>query len=177
VKGLFRLLGGTQWSRVDESARCAKIRLTTVLVVIIGLTLVAAQFVRFPRTNPPVSGDLVAPADVTEIIRRACYDCHSNETRWPWYSQIAPVSWLASRHVTEARARLNFSVWTDYVYDPGTEAHKLDEIERLIKSREMPPWYYRIMHPQTRLTDAQRAVVLSWIEREQSAVAARGSLK
>jgi hypothetical protein len=148
-------------------------RLRTVFVVVLGLALVASQFVRFPRTNPPVSGDLAAPANVTEIIRRACYDCHSNETRWPWYSQIAPASWLASRHVTEARARLNFSVWTDYVYDPGTEAHKLDEIEKLIKNEAMPPWYYCIIHPQARLTDGQRAIVLSWIEREQSAVAAK----
>jgi cytochrome c551/c552 len=61
----------------------------------------------------------------------------------------------------------------DYNYDPGTEAHKLDEIERLIRNGAMPPWYYRMMHPQARLTDAQRAVVLNWIEREQSAAAAR----
>jgi hypothetical protein len=144
-----------------------------VAAVVIGASLGAAQFARFPRTNPPVKGNLAAPANVSEIIRRACYDCHSNETRWPWYSQIAPASWLAYRHVMEARARLNFSEWADYTYDPGTEAHKLKEIERLIKSEAMPPWYYRMMHPQARLTDAQRAVVLSWIEREQSAVAAR----
>jgi Haem-binding domain len=144
-----------------------------VAAVIIGASLGAAQFVRLPHTNPPVRGDFAAPSNVREIIRRACYDCHSNETRWPWYSQIAPASWLAYHHVTEARARLNFSEWTDYTYDPGTEAHKLDEIERLIKSRVMPPWYYRMMHLQARLTDAQRAAVLSWIEDERSAVAAR----
>jgi hypothetical protein len=147
-----------------------RFRVTIAMAVII---LVAAQFVRFPRTNPPVSGDLAAPSKVREIIRHACYDCHSNETRWPWYNQIAPASWLASRHVMRARARLNFSAWTDYAYDPGTETHKLDEIEKLIKNRAMPPWYYRMMHPQARITDAQRVAVLSWIEGEQSAVAAK----
>lgn len=137
------------------------------------IVLAAAQFVQVPRTNPLVKGNLAAPANVSELIRHACYDCHSNETQWPWYSQIAPVSWIAYRHVRAARARLNFSEWADYLYDPGTEAHKLDEIERLIKSGAMPPWYYRMVHPQARLTDAQRAVVLNWIEHEQSAAAGR----
>jgi cytochrome c551/c552 len=72
----------------------------------------------------------------------------------------------------EARARLNFSEWADYAYDPGTEAHKLEEIERLIKSGAMPPWYYRLMHPRGRLTDAQRITVLRWIEGKRSALAA-----
>jgi cytochrome c551/c552 len=137
------------------------------------IVLAAAQFAQVARTNPPVKGDLAAPAAVSEIIRHACYDCHSNETQWPWYSQIAPASWLAYRHVMEARARLNFSEWADYTYDPGTEAHKLEEIERLIKSGAMPPWYYRMMHPSGRLTDAQRITVLRWIEGEQSALAAK----
>ena len=141
--------------------------------VLLAIVFGAGQFVRFPRTNPPVKGDLAAPSNVCEIIRHACYDCHSNETRWPWYSRIAPASWLAYRHITEARARLNFSAWADYTYDPGTEAQKLDEIEKLIKSRAMPPCYYRITHPQARLSDTQRAVVLSWIAREQSTVGAK----
>lgn len=144
-----------------------------VAMAAVAVVLGAAQFVRFPRTNPPVSGDLAAPPDVTEIIRRACYDCHSNETKWPWYSRIAPASWLAYRHVTQARARLNFSDWTDYAYDPGTESLKLDEIEKLIRSGAMPPWYYRLTHSDARLTDAQRAAVLSWIEREQSVAATK----
>lgn len=142
-------------------------------IAVAAIALAAAQFAQIPRSNPPVKGNLVAPASVSEIIRHACYDCHSNETRWPWYSQIAPASWLAYRHVTEARARLNFSEWVDYTYDPGTEAHKLEEIERLIKDGSMPPWYYRMMHPRGRLTDAQRITVLRWIEGEQSALAAR----
>ena len=148
-------------------------RSIAMAAIVVGAALGAAQFARFPHSNPPVGGDLAAPANVGKIIRGACYDCHSNETRWPWYSQIAPASWLAYRHVNEARARLNFSAWTDYTFDPGTEAHKLEEIERLITNGAMPPWYYRMMHPQARLTAAQRAIVLNWIEREHSAVAAK----
>jgi cytochrome c551/c552 len=141
-------------------------------ITVAAIIMAAAQFAQFPRTNPPVKGNLAAPANVGEIIRHACYDCHSNETQWPWYSKIAPASWLAYRHVMEARARLNFSEWADYAYDPGTEAHKLEEIERLIKSGAMPPWYYRLMHPRGRLTDAQRITVLRWIEGKRSALAA-----
>jgi heme-binding protein len=142
-------------------------------IIVAAIVLTAAQFAQVPRTNAPVKGNLAAPVTVSEIIRHACYDCHSNETQWPWYSQIAPVSWIAYRHVIEARARLNFSEWMDYTYDPGTEAHKLDEIERLIRNGAMPPWYYRVMHPKARLTEAQRTTVLRWIEDEQSALAAK----
>jgi cytochrome c551/c552 len=141
-------------------------------ITVAAIIMAATQFAQFPRTNPPVKGNLAAPGNVGEIIRHACYDCHSNETQWPWYSKIAPASWLAYRHVMEARARLNFSEWADYAYDPGTEAHKLEEIERLIKSGAMPPWYYRLMHPRGRLTDAQRITVLRWIEGKRSALAA-----
>ena len=142
-------------------------------IALVAMVLGAAQFAQIRRTNPPVMGNLAAPADVSKIIRNACYDCHSNETQWPWYSQIAPASWLAYRHVMEARVRLNFSEWADYGYDPGTEAHKLEEIEKLIRSGAMPPWYYRMMHARGRLTDAQRRTVLRWIAGEQSALAAK----
>ncbi|HJU29581.1 MAG TPA: heme-binding domain-containing protein, partial [Candidatus Binataceae bacterium] len=124
------------------------------------------QLVRYPRTNPPIRGDLEAPAAVKATLRRACYGCHSNETRWPWYSAIAPASWLAHYDVTEARRRLNFSEWADYAYDPGTRAHKLEEMAELISSREMPPWYYCMMHPEARLDRAQRESMLRWIARE-----------
>ena len=137
------------------------------------VALGAAQFVRFPATNPPVNGDLTAPSGVKDLIRRACYDCHSNETAWPWYSRVAPASWLAYRHVIQARERLNFSDWTDYTYDPGTEARKLAEMAKLIRSGAMPPWYYRLMHPRACLTGADREVVMGWIEHEQAVTAAK----
>jgi hypothetical protein len=134
------------------------------------LALVAAAFglmqlVHYPRTNPPVSGDMDAPPAIRAALRRACYNCHSNETRWPWYSAVAPASWLTHYDVTEGRRRLNFSEWTDYAYDPGTLAHKLDEMAKLISSREMPPWYYRAIHPEARLDRSQREAILRWIAR------------
>jgi cytochrome c551/c552 len=137
------------------------------------VALGTAQFVRLPATNPPVRGDLIAPPEAKDLIQRACYDCHSNETEWPWYSRVAPLSWLASSHVIEARERLNFSDWTDYAYDPGTEARKLGEMAKLIRSGAMPPWSYRLMHPRARLTGQERETVMGWIEHEQAVTAQR----
>jgi hypothetical protein len=130
--------------------------------------LLAAQLVRPVRTNPPSRGDLAAPPEVMDILRHACYDCHSNQTRWPWYSAIAPVSWLVDRDVNEARRRLNFSYWADYAYDPGTRVHKLGEIGKLVANGEMAPWYYRMLHHEARLTRSQRETILHWIAHENS---------
>jgi cytochrome c551/c552 len=138
-----------------------------------GLLFAAAQLVSIRLTNPVVSGELTAPSEVTAVLRRACYDCHSNATIWPWYTRLAPASWLACRHVSEARARLNFSNWSDYALDPGTESHKLEEIAEQIRSGAMPPWYYRLMHREARLTPSERSTLLDWVGRERAAADAK----
>lgn len=130
--------------------------------------LVAAQFERFPQTNPPAHGPLEAPAVVGAILRRACYDCHSNQTSWPWYSGVAPISWWIYHHVSEGRRRLNFSQWSDYASDPGTKAQKLDEIAKLVRNRTMPPWYYRLVHPRARLSSEEREIIVRWVADENS---------
>jgi hypothetical protein len=112
---------------------------------------VLAQFYRPEFSNPPVSADLSAPARVKAILRRACYDCHSNETHLPWFDRIAPAYWLVVRDVTEGRRRLNFS-------DIG----KLPEAKRnaaLFESVNhaalgaMPPKPYLLMHPEARISE------------------------
>ena len=128
--------------------------------------LVAIQLVQFPRTNPPVSGELAAPAEVKAILRRACYDCHSNETTWPWYSAVAPASWVIHRDVSEGRRRMNLSSWADYAEDPGTRAQKLDEIRKAVVSGDMAPRYYLALHPRARLSESDRATLLSWVTDE-----------
>ena len=132
------------------------------------IALLAAQLVRFDRSNPAVRGDLSAPPAVKDALERSCYDCHSNQTRWPWYSAVAPFSWWINREVAEGRRRLNFSSWTDYTSDPGTEDQKLDEVARLTAGREMPPWYYLAMHPEARLTSGERLAITQWIAGEKS---------
>ena len=83
------------------------------------------QLVSFERTNPPVTGEIKAPGDVKPLLERACYDCHSNQTVWPWYSRIAPGSWLMHRDVIEGRKELNFSEWASlYPRAPAEEAQR-----------------------------------------------------
>jgi hypothetical protein len=135
------------------------------------VALLLAQFVRVDRPNPPVLSDLSATSEVKADFDHACYDCHSNQTRWPWYSAVAPVSWWVGYEVGEGRRRLNFSEWGDYASDPGTRDQKLDEIARLVASDAMPPWYYRAMHPGARLTTPERAVIMRWIAAEKSSPA------
>jgi hypothetical protein len=122
--------------------------------------LVLAQFVRIDRTNPPVESDVPTPAEVKAALRAACYDCHSNETIWPWYSRVAPASWLLQYDVNEGREELNFSTWQRY--DPRRQQKKLKETVETLNGGEMPPWYYSIMHPDARLADQDRRAIVAW---------------
>jgi hypothetical protein len=121
----------------------------------------AMQLVRFDRTNPPVTAALRAPPEVLGVLRRACYDCHSNETRWPWYSAIAPASWLVHRDVTGGRETLNFSEWGTQA--PTGKAEQRREIGDSVADREMPPWYYLPMHPTARLSGPDRSLLADWV--------------
>lgn len=125
--------------------------------------LIVAQLVPIDRTNPPVENDVGAPPEVDRVLRAACYDCHSNETAWPWYSRVAPVSWLLAYDVKEGRRELNFSTW--HRYDAGRRGKKLKEIVETLNDGEMPPWYYAMMHPQARLAEPDRQALLAWAHR------------
>lgn len=135
--------------------------------IVMAAILTAIQFVPAERLNSTGPDGLPAPQPVKAILRGACYDCHSNQTRWPWYSTVAPASWLAAYEVNEGRRRLNFSAWSDYASDPGTESQKLDEIVRLVTSGAMAPWYYRALHRDARLSGEQRNLIVGWA-REQA---------
>lgn len=130
------------------------IRRILLIAFAVGLILLLLiQFVPYGRqhTNPPVSGEPSWPDPaVRELAVRACFDCHSNETVWPWYSNIAPVSWVLQTHVTEARTRLNFSTWD--VPQAGAS-----EAAEIVLEGEMPPAYYRLMHRAANLSAAETA--------------------
>jgi Haem-binding domain len=132
--------------------------------VVLGVGLLglvtALQFVPVSRTNPPERAPAMAPPEVHTILQRSCYDCHSNETRWPWYSRIAPGSFLISRDVTEGRRELNLSTWSQY--DPRRKARKLREIGEQVEKGKMPQWYYVLLHPDARLSAADRQLLLEW---------------
>ncbi len=140
-------------------------------ILAVGLALVLAQAVPVDRSNPPVQAEVAAPADVRAILRRACYDCHSNETVWPWYGRVAPVSWLLARDVREGRKEVNFSVFGQYA--EKRRQRKWVEIPEQIEKGEMPPWFYAAVHPEARLSEADRAALVRWA-RESAAPAGPG---
>lgn len=135
-----------------------KVLVTAGLVV--GGALVAAQLVPYGRdhSNPVVTAEPAWNAPGTRALaQRACFDCHSNETRWPWYSNIAPVSWLVQADVDEGRQVLNFSEWT-------REYEEAQESGETVRNLEMPPRSYLLLHPEAKLSDAERQQLASGLD-------------
>jgi hypothetical protein len=134
----------------------------TRALIFAALLLGLAQLVPVDRSNPAVESDIAAPAPVDGILRRACYDCHSHETRWPWYSYVAPVSWLVQNDVHEAREHLNFSTWSGY--SPDEQREHLEEIAEEVAEGEMPVWYYLPLHPDARLSQDDVNALREWTQ-------------
>ncbi len=134
----------------------------TILNIIVALVAIGLliQLIPLPGRghNPPVVQDVKWDTPQTaSLVRSACYDCHSNETVWPWYSYVAPVSWLIYRDVIQGRGRLNFS-------DAGNLHASASQIIRNIQEGEMPPSTYLLMHPSARLTDAEKQQLIQGIQ-------------
>ena len=130
----------------------------TVAAVLIGM-----QFFPPERTNPPSDPTtsfeaLAKPSpEAAAGLKRACGDCHSHQTVWPWYSRIAPVSWVIANDVREGRAHLNFSNWNQPAAGAEQEAERpgLQEICEEVQAGKMPPRSYRLLHPQARLSQSE----------------------
>lgn len=125
-----------------------------------GVLLLALQGVPVDRSNPPVEKEVGAPAEVRAILRRACYDCHSHETVWPWYSRVAPVSLLVAHDVEEGREELNFSRWN--YSDPAVEARVRRRLWHEVEEGEMPLWFYTPLHPEARLSASDKEILKTW---------------
>ncbi len=128
-------------------------------ISVIGLLLIglAIQFIPYghDHTNPPVNAEPEWHNPETRAsAQRACFDCHSNETRWPWYSKIAPVSWLVTHDVEEGRMHINFSDWN------RTEEQHADEFQKVFAENSMPPAQYLILHPEARLSQQDRQILI-----------------
>ncbi len=135
---------------------------TILIIVGVGVALfVLMQLVPYGRdhVNPPVTQQVVWDSPQTEALaRRACYDCHSNETTWPWYSNIAPGSWLVQHDVEEARMYMDFS-------EQDNSSIRADELIREINSGKMPPFQYTIIHSEARLSDAEKKQLIEGIQK------------
>jgi hypothetical protein len=136
--------------------------------IILGLlaVIVIMQFFRIDKTNPesdPTMDMFVAenvPADVQSIIKTSCFDCHSNQVRYPWYTNVAPVSWVVKKHINEGRDELNFNEWG--TYSTKRKLHKLEEIEEEVGEAEMPLAGYLIAHGDARLSKQQKQQLMNW---------------
>jgi hypothetical protein len=125
------------------------------------LVLVAMQVIPYGRDhgNPPVSAEPAWDSpDTRALAKRACFDCHSNETAWPAYSNAAPLSWMIQRNVSEGRAALNFSEWQRPQEEAGEAAEKVLE-------GDMPPSTYQLMHAHARLSAAERETLARGLEK------------
>jgi len=128
--------------------------------------IVIIQFFRIDKTNPPVDPalDMInvvqVPAEIEGILKTSCYDCHTNESVYPWYTNVAPVSWWVKKHIDEGRDELNFSEWGSYSL--RRKDHKLDEIVEMIDEEEMPLPSYLIAHGDARLSAEQKTLLVEW---------------
>lgn len=139
------------------------------ILLAVGLVVVGIQLVPVPRENPPVTAAIVVPPEVQGILEASCYDCHSNLTEWPWYSRVAPASWLVYKDVKEGRDELNFSEWGDY--SDRRRNHKLEEIEEKVREGEMPLKLYLPFHPEAALSEADAETLIQWSRAEREGLA------
>lgn len=142
-----------------------------IAVVILFVLFIAIQFYRPDFTNPPVvegenllAGNQVSD-NVKSILVRSCGDCHTNETKYPWYSKISPSSWFLADHINEGRRQLNFSNFN--TYEPRRKAKKLDEICEQIESNEMPLPSYLWIHRDAKLSEEEIKTLCDWTKQER----------
>jgi hypothetical protein len=129
--------------------------------LVVAVLFVLIQLVPYGRShaNPPVKKEPAWDSSQTRALAvRACFDCHSNESNWPWYSHIAPFSWLVQYDVDEGREHLNFSEWDKRQEHADDAAEELEE-------GEMPPWFYLPLHPEAQLSDLETAQLLAGLKK------------
>jgi hypothetical protein len=146
-------------------------------VIIVAVFLVVIQVIRPARTNPPIDpartieARTQMPEEVGMLFDMSCSDCHSYETKWPWYSKVAPISWLIWSDVQEGRSRLNLSDWAQY--DSRRAKDKLGFIEKMVSKGDMPLWQYRMMHKEARLSPSDVKTLVEWTRAERARMAAK----
>lgn len=130
--------------------------------------LIMMQFFKIDKTNPSSLQEhdflvmMNAPDNIRQSFKNACYDCHSNQTVYPWYTDVAPISFWIKGHIKNARSNVNFSEWQNQ-YDDKGRSHKIQESIEKIEAGHMPPKSYKWMHQSAKLSDAQNKELLNWL--------------
>jgi len=138
-----------------------------ILFILLIAAFVVMQFFGIDRTNPEFDpeNDFLSmekpPAELEKLVKASCYDCHSNQTKWPWYSYVAPVSWLIDEHVTDGRDNVNLSEWGEYELED--RAYIIEEMIEEIEDGEMPFPGYDKLHPDANLSEEQKQALFKWL--------------
>ncbi|EMY68824.1 heme-binding domain protein [Leptospira vanthielii serovar Holland str. Waz Holland = ATCC 700522] len=132
-----------------------------IFLILLGVFLIL-QFFPVARTNPPVTSEIQTTPEIKEVLKRSCYDCHSNETIWPKYSYIFPASLLISHHVEEGRGELNFSEFG--LLAERKQNKKIYEVWEQVDEGEMPPKDYLLLHPSAKLSDKEKEILKVWAD-------------
>ena len=142
------------------------------ILLILLMILIGIQFIR-PEKNSvnshpqnEISAIINVPVEVQESFKNACYNCHSNTTKYPWYNEIAPVSWILANHIKEGKEHLNFSEWKNY--NNKQKNHILDKIEEVLEENKMPLKSYLLLHKEVKLTTIDVNILLNWLHEEKS---------
>ncbi|MFK8102260.1 MAG: heme-binding domain-containing protein [Saprospiraceae bacterium] len=142
--------------------------------IFIGLVifLIIAQFFPIDKTNPPIEEPLdfikiqQAPPAIAKMLKASCYDCHSHHTVYPWYTSVAPVSWMIKSHIKNGRAKLNFSEWGNY--DAKQKSQKMEKsVEVVYEIKSMPMFSYTLMHGPGKLSNDQRKELTDWFAQQK----------
>lgn len=145
------------------------------------IVLVLLQFIQPTKnqttslSNNDLSKMYEVPQDVRPILQKACYDCHSNNTKYPWYNKIQPVAWWLQYHVNDGKKHLNFSEFGGY--EPKKQYHKLEEIAETVEEGEMPLNSYTWMHKEAQLTSTEKQTLLIWAQALRKTIALQYQLK
>lgn len=135
--------------------------LVALLVVFILIQFIRSERNIFASPSPAdISTVYTIPANVSTVLKKACYDCHSNNTRYPWYANVQPVAWWLNNHIHEGKRGLNFSEFTSYRI--GKQYRKLDDVIDEVKKGDMPLQSYTLIHTNARLTAEEKAVLTNW---------------
>jgi len=141
-------------------------KLVRYILLALGIIFVAIQFIRSERNKneKPSPTDIAkvftVPDSVTVILKNACYDCHSNNTSYPWYSHVQPIGWFLTKHITQGKDELNFSEFGSY--STRRQLSKLDEIEDVMNDDIMPLPSYRLLHKKARLSQKEKTLLINW---------------
>jgi len=152
-----------------------KIAMGLLVALVIIQFFKPARNISSEKSPNDITNKYAVPASVQEILKTSCYDCHSNNTVYPWYANIQPVAWWLADHVNEGKNELNFSEFL--TYSPKKAHHKLEEVNEMVKEGEMPLQSYTIIHQNAKLSEPQKLEIATWADGLMKEIALANNLQ